>query len=113
MSYCIFCILQIILVSNGYKAKSNEVPPVDDINEDEENHFVEVTNAPKRERLCNQLLELIPAFGQLKYIQDTVTFSDLGNCKFNILFFLRLRLHRLILTKLRLKYEKISICKLQ
>lgn len=74
---------QIIIVSNGYKSRACDIPPApDETTEDEEDHFSEL-NAPsaanKRERLCNQLLELIPAFGQLKYIQDTITLSDLGN----------------------------------
>ncbi|CAD5213613.1 unnamed protein product [Bursaphelenchus okinawaensis] len=70
---------KIILISNGYKSKSGELPPIEGTVEDEEDHFVESTATLQRQRLTIQLLELIPPFGQLKYIQDTVTYSDLGN----------------------------------
>ncbi|CAD5219079.1 unnamed protein product [Bursaphelenchus xylophilus] len=70
---------KIILISNGYKSKSGPLPPAEIPNEDEEDHFVEVSSNTTRQRLAIKLLELIPPFGQLKYIQDTVTFSDLGN----------------------------------
>lgn len=63
---------KIILVSTGYRSRSSELPPVLPGAEEEEE------NSEKNQQLCGQFLDLIAAFGELRYIRDNVSFSDVG-----------------------------------
>jgi hypothetical protein len=36
----------------------------------------------KKQRLCSQLQDLIPTFGQLRYIRDNISYADLGTRMF-------------------------------